>query len=61
VLDSFDLRGLVSGLKEWNQGYEELESIPYSFAVEFKDGQGSWSMFADSEEEKVINFFGGCC
>jgi hypothetical protein len=56
VLDSVDLRGRVKALKEWHEGYEELEAIPNSFAIEFKDGQGSWSMFSDSEEEKVNLF-----
>ena len=52
-LDQVYLRGKLRGLKEWNEGYEELESIPYSFAIEFKDERGSWSAFADNEEEKV--------
>ncbi|KAL1710741.1 hypothetical protein EV121DRAFT_250975 [Schizophyllum commune] len=51
-LDQVSLRGKLRGLKEWNEGYEELESIPYSFAIEFKDERGSWSAFADNEEEK---------
>uniref|UniRef100_D8Q3N0 Expressed protein n=1 Tax=Schizophyllum commune (strain H4-8 / FGSC 9210) TaxID=578458 RepID=D8Q3N0_SCHCM len=51
-LDQVYLRGKLRGLKEWNEGYEELESIPYSFAIEFKDERGSWSAFADNEEEK---------
>ena len=34
-LDQVYLRGKLRGLKEWNEGYEELESIPYSFAIEF--------------------------
>ncbi|KAI4517737.1 hypothetical protein K525DRAFT_280805 [Schizophyllum commune Loenen D] len=51
-LDQVYLRGKLRGLKEWNEGYEELESIPYSFAIEFRDERGSWSAFADNEEEK---------
>ncbi|KAL1747915.1 hypothetical protein HDZ31DRAFT_80071 [Schizophyllum fasciatum] len=51
-LDQVYLRGKVRGLKEWNEGYEELESIPFSFAIEFKDERGSWSAFADNEDEK---------
>lgn len=51
-LDSVELRGRVSALREWHEGYEELESIDHSFAVEFKD-RGPWSMFCDSEEDKV--------
>ncbi|KAG6850550.1 hypothetical protein H0H93_011749 [Arthromyces matolae] len=51
-LDKIELRGTIRGLREWSEGYEELEAIPYSFAIEFKDGRGHWSMFSDSEEEK---------
>jgi len=46
----------IEALHEWNEGHEELESIPHAFAVAFKDGQGSWSMFTDSEDEKVNLF-----
>lgn len=52
-MDRIELRGHVRGLREWNEGYEDLEAIPHSFALEFKDGRQSWSMYADSEEEKV--------
>lgn len=52
-LDALELRGLLRALREWNEGYEYLEAIPFSFAIEFKDGRGHWSMFADSEEDKV--------
>jgi MAP7 domain-containing protein 1 len=55
-MDKIELRGRVRGFKEWNEGYEDLESIPHSFAIEFQDGQGSWALFADSEEEKVSSF-----
>jgi len=51
-LDALELRGLVRALREWNEGYEYLGAIPFSFAIEFKDGRGHWSMFADSEEDK---------
>jgi len=52
VVDKIELCGRVRAFKEWNEGYEDLESIPYSFAIEFRDGQGSWALFSDSEEEK---------
>jgi len=52
-VDSIELGGRVSALREWHEGYEELEALDYSFALEFKDGQGPWSMFCDSEEDKV--------
>ncbi|KAG6856571.1 hypothetical protein H0H87_003071 [Tephrocybe sp. NHM501043] len=51
-VDKLELRGHIRGLREWNEGYEDLEAIPYSFAIEFKDDRGHWSMFSDSEEEK---------
>lgn len=40
-------------MKEWNEGYEDLKAIPHSFAIEFNDKRGPWSMFCDQEEEKV--------
>ncbi|KAJ7767444.1 hypothetical protein DFH07DRAFT_808552 [Mycena maculata] len=52
VLDQIDLRGQVRGLREWNEGYEDLKAIPFSFAVEFNGEREPWSMFSDSEEEK---------
>ena len=52
-MDNAELYGKVRGIREWNEGYEDLEAIPHSFVVEFVDGQAPWSMFADSEEEKV--------
>ncbi|KIY67814.1 hypothetical protein CYLTODRAFT_490299 [Cylindrobasidium torrendii FP15055 ss-10] len=53
VLDEINLKGKLRGLREWNEGYEELKAIPHSFAVEFKDARGSWQMFCDSEEDKI--------
>jgi MAP7 domain-containing protein 1 len=53
VLDTVELYGKIQGIREWNEGYEDLEAIPYSFVVEFVDDRGPWSMFADSEDEKV--------
>ncbi|KIM74679.1 hypothetical protein PILCRDRAFT_698858 [Piloderma croceum F 1598] len=52
-VDSMELGGRVSALREWHEGYEELEALDHSFALEFNDGQGPWSMFCDSEEDKV--------
>ncbi|CCM00383.1 uncharacterized protein FIBRA_02413 [Fibroporia radiculosa] len=42
----------VRHIREWREGYEELEGIPHSFAVEFGGGLEPWSMFADSAEDK---------
>jgi hypothetical protein len=54
ALDKIQLRGHLHSLKEWYEGFEELEAIPHSFVILFHDGQGAWSMFTDSEEEKVV-------
>lgn len=54
ALDTLELvSGHVSRFCEWSDGYEELRAIPYSFAVEFKDGN-VWSLFTDSEHEKFM-------
>lgn len=53
LFEEADLKGQVRGLKEWNEGYDDLEAIAFSFVVEFKDDRLHWSMFADSDEEKV--------
>ncbi|CAA7269283.1 unnamed protein product [Cyclocybe aegerita] len=52
TLGQVNLRGNIRALKEWNQGYDDLEAIAFSFVVEFKDERDHWSMYADSEEEK---------
>lgn len=52
AVERLDIRGAVTALKEPQEGYEDLAAIPYSFAVEF-GGRPPWSMFADSEDEKV--------
>ncbi|KAF5355247.1 hypothetical protein D9758_006002 [Tetrapyrgos nigripes] len=52
VLDEIELKGAISALCEPSEGFEELEAIPHSFAVKFKDGRESWSMFGDTEEQK---------
>lgn len=54
-------RGRVAAIKEPDEGYDELEAIPHSFAVEFTDGDGAWCMYCDSAEDKVcITFFFDC-
>jgi len=56
-LEKIELRGKVGGLKEWYEGgYEDLEAIPFSFVVEFKDGRAPLNMYADGEEEKYKLF-----
>lgn len=53
-LETVQVHRKVRALKEWKDGYEELEAIPFSFVVEFNDEQQAWSMFSDSEEEKFL-------
>ena len=43
----------VRSVKDWQEGYEELEGIPHSFAMKFGDGRYAWSMYTDSAEDKV--------
>jgi len=43
---------VVGSVKDWQEGYEELEGVPHSFAVEFSDGRYAWSMYTDSAEDK---------
>ena len=56
-MDKLDLKDSIKGLKEWNEGYEDLEAIQFSFVVEFLRDRRYWSIFADSEEEKVQSKF----
>ncbi|KAJ3755102.1 hypothetical protein EV360DRAFT_50382 [Lentinula raphanica] len=53
ILDEVELRGQIEGLREPHEGFEELESIQHSFAVVFKDGREPWSIYGDTEEEKL--------
>jgi hypothetical protein len=52
-VDKLDLKGNIKALKEWNEGYEDLEAIQFSFVVEFRQDRQYWSLYADSEEDKV--------
>jgi len=40
-------------VREWFEGFEELQALSNSFAVMFKDNQGSMSFIASSAREKV--------
>lgn len=42
----------IRHIREWQEGYEELEGVSHSFAVEFGGGREAWSMFADSAQDK---------
>lgn len=53
ALDIMEIAGgRVKAIREPSEGYDELEAIPHSFAVEFVD-DGPWSFFADSADDKV--------
>ncbi|THG97374.1 hypothetical protein EW026_g4610 [Hermanssonia centrifuga] len=43
----------VQKVKECSDGCEELEGLPFSFALDLSDGS-SYSMFTDCEEEKEL-------
>lgn len=53
LTEEVDIRKEVQGVKEWDEGYEELKAIPNSFVVEFTERGKVWMMYADSEEDKV--------
>ncbi|RDX54373.1 hypothetical protein OH76DRAFT_1398691 [Lentinus brumalis] len=42
----------IQRIREWQDGYEELQSIPNSFALQIKDVHDPWNMFTDSSEDK---------
>ncbi|KAI6043536.1 hypothetical protein EDC04DRAFT_714191 [Pisolithus marmoratus] len=50
-IDIVELDSRTEGLHEWYEGFEELEAIPHSFAVQFVHDE-SWFMYADNEEDK---------
>ncbi|KAG7093855.1 hypothetical protein E1B28_007493 [Marasmius oreades] len=52
VLDELDLQGKLSGVREWDEGFDELKVVPHSFAIQFKGNRAPWAMFLDSAEEK---------
>ena len=56
-MDEIDLDGRVQAVREWHEGFEELEAIPHSFAILLSNGQGSMSMFANTDDEKVYTCF----
>ncbi|KAI0924025.1 hypothetical protein AcW1_006805 [Taiwanofungus camphoratus] len=50
-LDTINIASLRR-IREWQEGFEELEGVSNSFALEFRDGREPWSMFSDSHEDK---------
>ncbi|KZV59899.1 hypothetical protein PENSPDRAFT_659868 [Peniophora sp. CONT] len=53
VLDTVELTGRLRGVKEWNDGFEELRAIEHSFALDFGDLQEPVSAYTDSAREKA--------
>jgi hypothetical protein len=51
--DLLKLKGRVRRISDWRQGFDELQSIPHSFAIEFKDDETPWFLYCDSEEAKA--------
>lgn len=56
-IEEVNIRKEVQGVKEWDEGYEELKAIPNSFVVEFTERGKVWMMYADTEEDKVNRRF----
>ncbi|EJD43725.1 hypothetical protein AURDEDRAFT_114533 [Auricularia subglabra TFB-10046 SS5] len=53
-LDVLRIKGRVGRIATWRDGYDELQSIPHSFAVELTDDEGPWFFYTDSEEAKDV-------
>jgi hypothetical protein len=51
-MESLDFSQGGATVKEWDEGFEELRTIPHSFALTFAGGE-PWTFYADSEDEKV--------
>jgi len=51
--DVVTLKSTGPTIKEWYEGFEELRSIPYAFALVFADGEPPIMLFSDSAPEKV--------
>lgn len=43
----------IRRIREWQDGFEDLQSIPHSFALELQGVRDAWSMFTDSSDDKV--------
>ena len=50
----------MSKLEEWEDGREELEGLPHSFALTLLDGS-SCAFFTDGLAEKVSNYMQKDC
>lgn len=51
--DIIVLKSTGPTIKEWYEGFEELGSIPHSFALAFANGEPPIMLFSDSAPEKV--------
>lgn len=51
--DVIVLKSTGPTIKEWYEGFEELRSIPYAFALVFGNGEPPIMLFSDSAPEKV--------
>ncbi|KAF8625897.1 hypothetical protein AX15_005137 [Amanita polypyramis BW_CC] len=52
--EEVDICKQVRSVKEWEEGYEELEAIPNSFVMEFVKRGKTWMIYADNEEDKYV-------
>lgn len=52
-VDVVELKGAKPSVKEWYEGFEELRSIPHSFAFILGNGESSKMFFSDTSAEKV--------
>lgn len=43
----------IKRVREWQEGFEELEAIPHSFALELKGEREPRGMFTDGADDKV--------
>jgi hypothetical protein len=51
--DVIALKSTGPTIQEWYEGFEELRSIPYAFALVFANGEPPIMLFSDSAPEKV--------
>jgi hypothetical protein len=52
--DVIVLKSTGPTIKEWYEGFEELRSIPYAFALVFANGEPPIMLFSDSAPEKDL-------
>jgi hypothetical protein len=52
-VDAIVLKGTGPSVKEWYEGFEELRSIPHSFALVLSNGEPPVMFFSDTAPEKV--------